>query len=449
DMTINKNFGSMPAPVKTLGERNMNITTIKIAVSDIIKIAFIMTMALLISAIMTTAQAVEVHEPPPFEFSDRCVPYEVDPNFMLANGVNPNRILTTFGGGTPPDDGTGNSGTPAPWTEDLDGQNNPVNCDEFHTNKRRTRYEGCHFYDGSPCFFTTNGQYDQDAFTDDEAGRIAFEISEHFVIYEVVQNFPAVTPYQLPFPLCIDEFGAPQPPPIGASQALCEQAGFTWKTNDIYSPAPIFSDPFAGGFAVGTQVKIMNATGAYFQQNPLGLWKIGFIQFTNEAGACVAGALSDDCDYLQSLVTSNGMNSQMIGFPLIFTGDEIFELTARGLASIRYRGGADGVPGGAEGPRYILCPVHENPALGSIFPAGNDIIQAFPTHIEFQPPDALFIIPDFSSFPPRGHTRISFAFPFGPTPPAGEQHVYDEFDCLQRTGLWCDGGTVPPGREEP
>ena len=392
----------------------------------------------------------QVHQPPPFTFNDRCVPYEIDHAFMLANGVKPDRILTTFGGAQPPDDGTGNSGTPAPWTVDVDGMGNPVNCDEFHTNKRRTRYEGCHFYDGSPCFFTTNGQLDQDAFTDDEAGRVAFEIAEHFVIYEVVQNFPAVTPYQLPFPICEDGAGNIVPPPIGINQALCEQAGFTWKTNDVYQPAPIFSDPFAGGFAVGTQVKIMNGQGAYFEQNPLGLWKIGFIQFTNAAAACVFGAVSDDCDYMAQLVTQNGMNSQMIGYPLIFTGDEIFELTARGLASIRYRSGADGVPGGAEGPRYILCPVHENPALGSLFPAGNDIIQAFPTHIEFQPPDALFILQDFGSgFPFRGHIRISFAFPFGPTPPAGEQRVYDEFDCLQRTGLWCDGGIIPPFRTEP
>ena len=179
--------------------------------------------------------------PPPFTFNDRCVPYEITPAFMAANGVDPNKILTTFGSPFPPDDGTGNSGTPAPWTWDLDGMGQPVPCDEFHTHKRRTRYEGCHFYDGTPCYFTTNGQMDQDAFTPDAAGRRAFEIAEHFVIYEVVQQLEG-----------------PSPPP------------------DFYFPAPIFTDPFAGGFAVGTQTKIMNAQGSYFTDNPLGLWKIGF-----------------------------------------------------------------------------------------------------------------------------------------------------------------------------
>ena len=154
--------------------------------------------------------------PPPFTFNDRCVPYEVDPDFMRANGVDPDKILTTFGAPMPPDDGTGNSGTPAPWTWDLDGDDNPVPCDEFHTHKRRTRYEGCHFYDGTPCYFTTNGQLDQDAFTPDAAGRRAFEIAEHFVIYEVVQQL---------------ETGPGAPPPAP------------------YTPAPIFTDPFAGGFA--------------------------------------------------------------------------------------------------------------------------------------------------------------------------------------------------------
>lgn len=346
--------------------------------------------------------------PPPFTFNDRCVPYEVDPDFMRANGVDPSKILTTFGGPVPEDPTAGN----APWTADFD-DGNPVPCDEFHTHKRRTRYEGCHFYDGTPCYFTTNGQMDQDAFTDDEAGRRAFEIAEHFVFYEVVQNL--------------------EPNSSG------------------YTPAPIFTDPFAGGFAVGTQTKIMNAKGTYWEDDPLGLWKLGFIQFTDKATACRDGSIPSndddygDCVYMMNLNTQNGTNSQMLGYPLIYTGDEIFELTERGLVSIRYRIGADGVPGGASGPRYILCPVHRAPDEGNVFIPGQDIIQGYPTHIEYQPPTALGIFQDFSDAPLfRGHIRVNFAFPFGPTPPPGnpaspfaEQAIYDNFDCLQRTGSFC------------
>ena len=343
---------------------------------------------------LPSAPVTEVSGPPPFVFNDRCVPYEIDHAFMRANGVDPDMILTTFGGDVPPDDGTGNSGSNAPWTWDLDVDGEPVPCDEFHTHKRRTRYEGCHFYDGTPCYFTTNGQLDQDAFTPDAAGRRAFELAEHFVFYEVVQSL------------------VPSP--------------------DGYTPAPIFSDPFAGGFAVGTQIKIMNAAGMYFVDDPLGLWKIGFLQFTDKAFNCLADGMLEDCQFLIAMRTLNGSNSQMIGMPLIFTGDEIFELTARGLVTLRYRLGSDGVPGGSEGPRYILCPVHEAPANGTTA-EGQDIIQPFPTHLEFQPPSALGIFPDG----PRGHVRVSFAFPFGTTPPPAEDNIYANFDCLQRSGMGC------------
>jgi hypothetical protein len=352
--------------------------------------------------------------PPAFTFKDRCVPYEVEHSFMRANGVDPTKILTTFSG---PEDPTGSGANPnAPWVEDKVG-GVPVPCDTFHTAKRRTRYEGCHFYDGTPCFFTTNGQLDQNAFTNDEAGRRAFDIAEHFVIYEVVQNL--VTGPGGPAP-------GPPPPP--------------------YTPAPIFTDPFAGGFAVGTQTKIMNAANTYWEDDPLGLWKIGFIQFTTSALVCAgvvppAGPPPDpaNCAYLSGLKAQNGVNSQQREMPLIYTGDEIFELSRRGLVSIRYRLGADGTPGGAEGPRYILCPVHRDPSQGSLA-AGQDIIQAYPTHIEFQPPSALVILPTFP--PSRGHTRFSPAYPFGPTPPVGagpfaEIKVYEAFDCLQRTGQFC------------
>ena len=39
-----------------------------------------------------------------------------------------------------------------------------------------------------PCYFVTTGQMDPQGFTDDEAGRRAFEIAEHFVLYEFTQS---------------------------------------------------------------------------------------------------------------------------------------------------------------------------------------------------------------------------------------------------------------------
>ena len=261
--------------------------------------------------------------PPAFVFNDRCVPYEIDHDFMRANGVNPDMILNTFGGDEPPDDGTGNSGSNAPWTWDLDADGEPVPCDEFHTHKRRTRYEACHFYDGTPCYFTVNAQLDQDSFTPDAAGRRAFEIAEHFVFYEVVQN-------------------------EGTSPGG-------------YTPLSFFTDPFAGGFAVGTQTKIMNAADTYFEDDPLGLWKLGFLQFTDKAFDCLMDPTPEDCVYLIALRALNGSNSQMLGMPLIITGDDIFELTDRGLVTLRYRLGADGVRAAAMVPATSFAPSTRRP----------------------------------------------------------------------------------------
>lgn len=359
-------------------------------------------------------------EPPPeFVFKDRCVPHQLTDAFMLANGIDPDRIL----GGAGPGGGGGPPGPPTPGggnIQDLDEFGDPVPCDDFHTSWRRGTYEACHFYDGSPCYFSVNGQLDQDAFTDDEAGRRAFEIAEHFVIYEIVQNGPPeMTQQGCPF-------GPPCFPPI---------------TN----VDPFFTNPFFGGFAVGNQTKIMNAGSTYWQDNPSGIWKIGFVRFTLKAFQALASGTGEDFEFLNNMRITNGMNNQgdLSGMPLINTGDEIFELTNRGLASLRYRTGqSDGVPGASEGPRYLLCPVHENPAANGAIIPGEDIIREWETVLEFQVP-CTFEYSQNTDDPAdpdeRGHNKVCVANTFGPTPPPTEQCLYDHFDCLQRTGDWCGG----------
>ncbi len=349
--------------------------------------------------------------PPPFTFNDRCVPYEVDADFMRANGVDPDKVISAFVRSGDADGGTGNDGSVSPWTADFDGDGNPVPCDEFHTNRRRTRYEGCHFYDGKFCYFVTTGQMDPQGFTDDAAGRRAFEIAEHFVLYEFTQQFGETSP----------------PSPF-------------WP--DGYSPPPLFVDPFAGGFAVGSQTKIMNAKGAYFTDNPIGLWKQGLVNFTPKASACrfdVSGT-DPDCVFFNAMLTANGTASQNVGYPLVYTGEELFGLLERDLASLRYRIGNGGVGGAQETARYILCPIHEAPDNGDISP-GNDIIQAFPAHIEWQPPSAFLV---FNLPPPRGSETVPLFNAFGPTPPQGapespfqEIGIVENFHCLQETGNFC------------
>jgi hypothetical protein len=384
---------------------------------DVLSLLMLVALAILVF-LPNQAVADEYVEAPPFVFNDRCVPYEVTPAFFLASGVDPDKMISAFVDGgdgvADPEDfpgdvsGTGNNGSFAPWTADFDEEENPVPCDEFHTNKRRTRYEGCHFYDGTPCYFSTNGQLDQDSFTPDAAGRRAFEIGEHFVFYEFTQQF---------------------------EQNLNPMPGFP----DGYTPAPLFTDPYAAGFAVGTQTKIMNAAGDYWDDDPLGLWKQGLVNFTKKAGDCRMDFVDEDCIFLHDMVTANGQSSQQIGYPLVYTGDELFELSDRDLVSIRYRLGGDGAAGAQESARYILCPLHKEPANGDIS-AGNDIIQAYPAHIEWQPPSQFLVIPrpGYS----RASETIALANPFGPTPPPGtgpfaESKIVENFICLQETGNWC------------
>ena len=97
-MTYTNKFGSLLTNEKAHRETDMKSEAIVIVFR---KVAFTMLLALLAMGIglLPTLAKAQVHQPPPFTFNDRCVPYEVDHAFMLANGVRPDRILTTFGGG--------------------------------------------------------------------------------------------------------------------------------------------------------------------------------------------------------------------------------------------------------------------------------------------------------------------------------------------------------------
>jgi hypothetical protein len=353
-------------------------------------------------------------EPPHWEFNDRCVPYELTDEFMLANGVDPDKIISAFvqdGEKADPDDptdvsGTGNNGSVSPWIEDLDEFGEPIPCDEFHTHRRRTRYEGCHFYDGTPCYFVTTGQLDQNSFTRDAAGRRAFEIGEHFVFYEFTQQFQQSAPVLPDWP-------------------------------DGYTPAPIFTDPYCCGFATGSQTKIMNSKAGMWQDDPIGLWKDGLVNFTVKARDCLMDFVDEDCIFMHDMTAANGTASQQLGYPLVYTGEELFELSRRDLASIRYRAGGDGIGGVQESARYIMCALHRDPTSADLSP-GNDVIQGYPAHIEWQPP-SLFKVVKVGA---RGSYTIPFINLFGPTPPPGngpfaEQLIEDNFHCLQQTGDWC------------
>ena len=100
------------------------------------------------------------------------------------------------------------------------------------------------------------------------------------------------------------------------------QQGFPFPTSlpDV-NVDPFFTNPFFGGFAVGTQTKIMNAGSTYWQDNPTGIWKIGFMRYTQLAFDVLAnpGLHPDNYAFLNDMRTTNGVNSQgaLSGMPLI------------------------------------------------------------------------------------------------------------------------------------
>lgn len=140
------------------------------------------------------------------------------------------------------------------------------------------------------------------------------------------------------------------------------------------------------------QEDLVPLKNGYFSNDPLGLWVLIVVEYTDAAFNTDAGR-----DALDELAWENGLAAD--GTPIIRTESELEDLEDDGFVRM-YTLPADG----SLGDRWSVCPVIEDPRDGSIAP---DAFQAMTTGADGM------VIP----------ANLEFA---------------QEFRCLQQTGDYCD-----------
>lgn len=173
----------------------------------------------------------------------------------------------------------------------------------FQRNVRAARLNTAYADNGKPTFWAVMGDIDNSGFTDDDAGRLAKTLADRYILYV----FPTRTGN-----------------PIGLGN--------------------------------NRQADIVDLSGGYFSNDPLGLWLHVWISYTDKAFNT-----KDGQKMLADLQKRNG--TALDGTPIIKTLSELNNLLSKGFAAKRLRS-ADG----SEGPMYGICPVIKDPTNGGIAP---------------------------------------------------------------------------------
>src|SRR5215211_7505036 len=173
----------------------------------------------------------------------------------------------------------------------------------FQRNVRAQRLNPAYSDSGKPTFWAVMGDVNNEGFTADAAGANAKVLANRYVLYV----FPTRTGN-----------------PIGHGN--------------------------------NRQADIVDLSGGYFSNDPLGLWLHVWISYTDRAFNT-----SDGRKALTDLQQKNGL--ALDGTPIIKTKSELENLLSKGFAAKRFRK-ADG----SEGPMYGICPVIKDPADGGIAP---------------------------------------------------------------------------------
>ena len=108
------------------------------------------------------------------------------------------------------------------------------------------------------------------------------------------------------------------------------------------------------GLGNNRQADIVDLSGGYFSNDPLGLWIHIWISYTDAAFNTKDGQKA-----LADLQKKNG--TALDGTPIIKTKSELENLLSKGFAQKRFRN-----PDGSEGPMYGICPVMKDPTNGGI-----------------------------------------------------------------------------------
>jgi hypothetical protein len=174
----------------------------------------------------------------------------------------------------------------------------------FQRNVRVQRLNPAYSDNGTPTFWAVMGDLDNNSFTNDAAGARAREIAHRYTLYV----FPTRTGN-----------------PIGLGN--------------------------------NRQADIVDLSGGYFSNDPLGLWLHVWISYTDRAFST-----RDGQKMLADLQARNGL--ALDGTPIIRTLSELNNLLSKGFAAKRLRN-----PNGSEGPMFGICPVIKDPTDGGIAPA--------------------------------------------------------------------------------
>lgn len=205
-------------------------------------------------------------------------------------------------------------------------------------------------HSGDPVYLSVFGEFGPEAFTPNAAGAEARQIADEYPLY----IFPKA--------------GTPRFEPFDKRQ------------NDIV--------PLNNG---------------YFSGDPLGLWILIFVHYTDAAFDTPEGRAA-----LAALAAENGYD--LDGTPLVKTEGDILELEEDGFVEFLLRP-LDNSHGG----RWSVCPVLKDPRSGAIAP---------------------------DSFLAAAVNELG-------QPAPSESELNQHFNCLQQTGDWCDGLTCPGDIAQP
>ncbi len=108
------------------------------------------------------------------------------------------------------------------------------------------------------------------------------------------------------------------------------------------------------GVGNNRQADMVDLSGGYFSNNPLGIWKHVWVTYTPAAFSSAGGKKA-----LADLAKKNGL--ALDGTPVITSVSDIASLTSKGYLAQNLR------PTTQEG-RYFICPVFKDPRGGAITP---------------------------------------------------------------------------------
>lgn len=177
----------------------------------------------------------------------------------------------------------------------------PMAPDAEHSRVRLLETSATFDDSGHPWFFVVGGVIFPNTFTNDAAGARARQIAEQYVLYD----FPRAA-------------------------------------NARYATFP------------KRQEAVSDFRNGYFSNDPLGIWKIKHVKYTDAAFSTPEGRRR-----LADLAARNG--TDLDGTPLMKTVSEIESMRSRGLVTV------DSIPtDGSAGPPWFICTIVEDPRNGAI-----------------------------------------------------------------------------------